>query len=145
MDKQKDTADTGEIEIVARVIPLGVDLHTGEPISSLVSTPDMLADPVPQAPWREHIVDNQVAILAILREMFSEDGGTEAQVRAIMKEKGIRDQRWINSQFHNAWNSLKRKDLIERVARTARFVVVDENAIIGIDERLTEPPNGQDP
>lgn len=134
MDKQKDSADTGEIAIKARVVDLGIDSYSGEPLSSLVTTPDLFGDPVPAPPWRENIAVNQVIILDVLREMFSEDGGSMAEVRSIVRERGIRDQKWINSQFANAWNRLRSKDLIERVGRSAKYRVVDENATMTIDD-----------
>lgn len=122
-DKQKDAADTGEIEVVAQVVDLGTDPVSGEPLSSLVTTPDLLADPFPDAPWRADIVPNQALILDILRELFSETGGTDAQVRQIVRERGVRSQRWINTSFRSAWNRLLQRDLIERVGNTQRFVV----------------------
>jgi hypothetical protein len=124
-DKQKDAADTGEIEVVARVVELGVDPVSGEPLTSLVTTPDLLSDPFPDAPWREHSATNQGLILAILRELFSEQGGTRAEVRAALRERGLRDQKWINNSFGRAWNSLLGRDAIERLGNTQRFVAVD--------------------
>jgi hypothetical protein len=136
-DKQKDAADTGEIDIKAQVIDLGVD-ERGEPLSSLVTTPDLLGDPFPDAPWRADIVPNQALILDVLREMFSETGGTDAQVRVVVRERGLRDQKWLNSQFRAAWNRLLQKDLIERVGNSQRYVVVESNATVppsvGVDE-----------
>lgn len=130
MDKQKDSADTGEIEIKAQVVPLGLDEFTGEPISSLVTTPDVFADPIPLAPWREDLGANQVVILSVLRELFSEEGGTKAEVRrACVERKGF-DQRWLNNSFGGAWNRLVQKDMIERVGRSARYVVNEERAAI---------------
>jgi hypothetical protein len=140
IDKQKDAADTTEIRVRAVLVDLGLDEHSGEPLSSLVIEPDLDMDPVGTPPWREDIVPNQVLILDILRELFSEDGGTQADVRAIMLERGVRDKRWMRSSFRYAWTALLRKDLIEAVGRTQRFVVVNENAIMTID-----PPQSQAP
>lgn len=125
MDKQKDAADTGEIEIKATLVDLGHDPLTGEPLSSLVTTPDLFNDPFPEAPWREAAMGNQALILAVLRELFSEAGGTKAEIRAAVKERGLRDQKWINNMFGKAWNQLLANESIERVGTSQRFVAVD--------------------
>lgn len=127
MDKQKDAADSGEIDIKATVVDLGFDQLTGEPLSSLVTTPDLFGDPFPEAPWRAASVGNQALILAVLRELFSESGGTKAEVRAAVRERGLRDQAWLNNMFGKAWNQLLQKEAIERLGTTQRFVAVDDN------------------
>ena len=134
IDKQKDAADDAEIEVRAVVVDLGLNEHSGEPLSSLAIEYDPNVDPVGMPAWREDLVPNQVMILDILRELFSEDGGTAADVRAVVRERGLRDKRWMRTSFQNAWNALRKKDLIEPVGRTQRFVVVDDNAIKPIDE-----------
>lgn len=133
IDKQKDSADDAEIEIRAVVVDLGMNEHSGEPISSLAIEYDPNVDPVGTPAWREDLVPNQVMILDILRELFSEAGGTSAEIRAVIRERSLRPGRWMRTSFQNAWNALLKKDLIERVGRTQRYVVVDENAIKHID------------
>ena len=126
-DKQKDAADTGEIEIAAQVIDLGADPLTGEPLTSLVTTPDLFSDPFPGAPWRneQDMTTNAGLILAVLRELFSESGGTKAEVRAAVKERGLRGAKWINNSFGGAWDRLLQGDLVERVGTSQRFVAVN--------------------
>lgn len=127
-DKQKDGPDTAEIDIKAIVVDLGHDPLTGEPLSSLVTTPDLFGDPFPEAPWREASVGNQGLILGVLRDLFSEAGGTKSEVRAAVRERGLRDQKWINNMFGQAWNQLLQRDAIERVGNSQRFMAVDPDA-----------------
>lgn len=126
-DKQKDGPDDLEIEIKATMIELGEHPLTGERLSSLVTTPDLFSDPFPEAPWREASMGNQGLILAVLRELFSEAGGTKAEVRAAVRERGLRDAKWINNMFGKAWNQLLRNESIERVGTSQRFMAVDES------------------
>ena len=127
-DKQKEGPDDIEIDIRATLIDLGHDPLTGEPLSSLVTTPDLFGDPFPEAPWREASMGNQALILAVLRDVFSEAGGTKAKVRAMVRERGLRDQKWINNSFGHAWNQLLHRDAIERIGNTQRFIAVDPGA-----------------
>jgi hypothetical protein len=134
IDKQKDAPDTDAIEFEMRSIDLGVDPYTNEPTTSLaVEASGVLMDPFEAAPWRADLQRNQVVILDILRELFSETGGTRADVRTALRERGVRDTKWINNSFGHAWNSLLEKDLIERVGTTQRFVVVNDNATVAIN------------
>lgn len=133
IDKQKDAADTGEINVKAELIELGTDPFTNQPLSSLVTTPELFSDPFPRAPWREDIVPNQVAILDIIRDMYSEQGGTVAEVRAILRERGGHSPKWLKSGFAYAWNALLGKDCIERVGSSPRYIVVDSIATKSID------------
>lgn len=124
-DKQKEGPDDLEIEIKATLVELGPDPLTGEPLTSLVTTPDLFSDPFPEAPWREAAMGNQALILAVLRELFSEAGGTKAEVRAAVRERGLRDNKWINNMFGKAWNQLLQNESIERVGTSQRFIAVD--------------------
>lgn len=125
MDKQKDAADSGEIDIKAVVVDLGVDPLTGERLSSLVTTPDLFGDPFPEAAWREHAATTEVLILSILREFFSETGATRSEARTAMVERLGRDRKWVNSRMYAAWNRLLQRELIERVGTSQRYVAVD--------------------
>jgi hypothetical protein len=134
MDKQKDAADTGEIDIKAEVVDLGIDELTGERLSSLATTPDVFGDPFPEPEWRANLVPNQAEIMHIMIEFFSQTGATIAQVRAILRERGA-SKSHLGRGVAYAWQRLIEKDLIERVRTSERYVVAEDVMPRNIDER----------
>jgi len=131
IDKQKDAADTAEIPLRAELVDLGVDPLTGEPLSSLVVSPDLFADPFETRPWVEGLTETMILILDTLRTMFSEHGGTKGEVAKVLKERTARMRgRWASSTFYESWDKLAKRDMIEPLGgKGVRFVVVDDNAI----------------
>lgn len=126
VDKQKDAPDADEVILDLEQVELGRDEATGEPLSSLVVIPDLVLDPFPTAHWRTVATENQSLILSILAGQFSEAGGTLAQVMALLREQGQRGEvKYRKSTFYDAWNAILKKDLIERVPGTQRFILTD--------------------
>jgi hypothetical protein len=114
-DKQRHLPDDVRIDLELFECDLddgGTSLVVGPPIS--------VVDP---APWREGLTDNQALIMDILHEQFSERGGTQAQVHAVLKERGQRGEaRYAKSSFYLAWDALLKKDKLAQVHGSQRFV-----------------------
>jgi RecA-family ATPase len=126
VDKQKDAPDTDAITLNLEAVELGHDPTTGEALSSLVVLPDLVLDPFPVAPWRMVKNENQALILQILGEQFSEHGGTRAEVAGVLRELGQRGEaKYRRATFYDAWNAILKKDLIERIPGTQRFILSD--------------------
>jgi hypothetical protein len=126
VDKQKDAPDTDEMMLDLETVELGRDELTSEALSSLVVLPDLVLDPFPTAPWRLVKNENQALILSIMAEQFSEAGGTRAEIAAVLREQGQRGgAKWTKTTFYDAWNAILKKDLIERVHGTQRFILSD--------------------
>jgi hypothetical protein len=126
VDKQKDAPDTDEMMLDLERVELGRDETTGEELSSLVVLPDLVLDPFPTESWRLVKNENQALILNILAGQFSERGGTRAEVAAVLREQGQRgDLKYRQSTFYDAWNAILKKDLIEQVRGTQRFILTD--------------------
>lgn len=126
VDKQKDAPDTDAITLDLESVDLGRDDVTGEALSSLVVLPDLVLDPFPVDPWRLVKNDNQALILNILAGQFSERGATQAQVMALLREQGQRgDIKYRKSTFYDAWNAILKKDLIEQIPGSQRFILTD--------------------
>lgn len=125
VDKQKDGADTGAVDFEMVRVEGGTDPETGRDLSSLALkiTSDLFSGPL-ERPWRENLPENQSMILDILHEQFSERGGTRAEVAAVLRERGrTGERRFVKSSFHTAWNELLKKDRIEQVPGTQRFMI----------------------
>jgi hypothetical protein len=126
VDKQKDAPDTDAITLDLERVELGRDELTGEALSSLIVLPDLVLDPFPAEAWRLVKNENQALILSILAEQFSEAGGTRAEVAAVLRERGQRGEaKYRRATFYDAWNAILKKDLIERVHGTQRFILSD--------------------
>jgi hypothetical protein len=127
VDKQKDGPDTESVEFVMVPVELGRS-PDGEALSSLAVSASAFLEPFPIAPWREGLTENQGMIVDILRELFSERGGTKAEVAGALRERGQRGgPKFIKTSFHYAWNSLLKKDKLHRIKGSQRFVWVDEH------------------
>lgn len=124
VDKQKDGPDTEQIDFNLQSVDLGPDPATGLPTSSLVAVAAEFADPFPAAPWREGLAENQALVLQIMVEQFSERGGTRAEIASVLREQGQRGgPKYVRSSFYYAWDQLLKKDRIEPLAGTQRFVL----------------------
>lgn len=116
-DKQRHLPDDVRVELEL------FECELDDGTTSLVVGPPISAAPT-LAPWREGLTDNQALIMGILHEQFSERGGTQQQVHQVLKERGQRGEaKYSKSSFHLAWNTLLKKDKIERVHGTERFVL----------------------
>lgn len=128
VDKQKDGADTASVDFEMIPIDLGIVDENGEPITSLALSTNVFLNPL-VAPWRDGLAENQGMIIDIMIEMFSERGGTRAEIAAALRERGQRGSlKYVKSSFHAAWNQLLKRDRLAVVSGTQRYVVmVDED------------------
>lgn len=121
-DKQRHLTDDARIEMELFVCELdsgGTSLVVGPPVSG----------PAVVAPWREGLTENQALIMDVLTEHFSEQGGTKAEIRAVLKERGQRGEAaYAKSSFYLAWDALLKKDRVQQVHGTQRFLAVITDA-----------------
>jgi hypothetical protein len=125
IDKQKDAPDTASVDLRLDPVELGPG-PTGEPLSSLVVCTSVFQSATVR-PWLEGLPGRQAQIVEIINELFSEAGGSRAEVIGALRERGGAGPDGYNrNAFGAAWNSLLRKDLIERVAGTQRYVTAGD-------------------
>jgi hypothetical protein len=123
IDKQKDGPDTASVDLELVPVELdGVD-DNGEPLNSLVVRTDVFVAPT-MAPWREGLPERQGLLIDILDEQFSTDGGTRAEVMAVLRERAGAGGKWAKSAFYTAWDRLREAGRIERIEGTQRFLVI---------------------
>ena len=121
--KQKDMEEDTGFQIEMERVDLGLDPHSGRPLSSLALKPyDPFWTP-PDRPEPEHranLVPNQAAILEVLREHANNEyGATNAEIRAFIKEtKGYEMHR---GSCGTALDALIKSSLITRIGQ--RFVL----------------------
>ena len=126
IDKQKDASDAGDIEITARLVDLGPDPLTGEPLSSLVTTPDAFGDPFPRAPWESaDLTPIKAAILRNLSEAFDPDQGALGSKVLTLVNEQMPGRKYASSTFYRAWRQLAEAGSIEQTARRDHFRVVE--------------------
>lgn len=118
IDKSKNAADDVKVDLELFLAELdggGSSLVVGPPLAAATAG----------KPWHEGLTDNQAMIMDILHELFSERGATRADVRRVLRERGQRGElKYAESSFSYAWNGLLKKDKIEVIAGTQRFVAV---------------------
>lgn len=117
IDKSKNAADDVRVELELFTAELdggGESLVVGAPLSVAGG-----------APWRDGLTENQAIIMDILLEHFSEQGGTKAEISAVLRERGQRGEvKYAKSSFYLALDALLKKDRICRVHGSQRFVAV---------------------
>lgn len=124
MDKQKDQADTGVIDLEMVVVDGGTDDETGRDLSSLVAALPVFATAGGSRPWRDDLPKNQANIVDVLYEHFGMLGGTYARVKAIVDERfGVMPK----SSYSTAWKVLVEGGVIMRVESTERYVLASLN------------------
>lgn len=119
-DKQKDAPDTEAVAFKMLSVSVGTDHETGEPVTSLVVNTQTFID-AHVAPWLEKLPERQGRILDVMTSSFDEHGATASQVLAILHERGW-SKDYPKSSFYYAWNALIKKDRIEKVAGTERWL-----------------------
>lgn len=121
LDKQKDAADDAKIHLVMERVDGGVDEETGRDLSSLVVKPaGPFAQPiVVPKPWLDELTDNQRKIVEVLAEHIGQQGGTKAEIRALIKDR-FGDMR--GSSFYTAFDKLVQQGKILPIeGRRANF------------------------
>lgn len=123
VDKQKDGADTASIDFEMTKIDLGIDSETGRVLDSLALrvTTELFSAPSTR-PWLEGLPERQTLIMEILYDQFRAEGGTRAEIMAVVRERGNRGEfKYVKSSFYAAWVALLEKGRIGRIDGTQRF------------------------
>lgn len=126
-DKNKDDAEDNEFKLQMRVVEVGQNATTGNPITSLavdlVPFDSMEAEEVPE--WRANLTANQSAVMYVMEELSDDAGLSLSQVMALLREHGKMqgDVKKIKSSAQSAIKSLKEKGGLMQVG--ARYYLPD--------------------
>lgn len=127
-DKQKDMAETADLEVGLEVVRLGQHPETGRDLSSLVLAP---VDPFDTAglrkvrDWIDNLTSNQADLVGIMVDHFTHQGATKAELRRALLERQTLDGRphMPVSSYYKAWDSLVDRGAFAKVKGTQKFMI----------------------
>lgn len=123
--KQKDIEDGAEIMITLERVDLGVDVETGDPLSSLViaGSKGIAHDYVPD--WVANLTENQSVLVGVMADIFPDIGGTKSEIRREVRRRVRPSDRQplTDSSFQRAWDRLVFTEKFIQVKGSSRFVL----------------------
>lgn len=125
LDKQKDGTEGVRVELRLAVVDLGLDVETGDDLSSLViQAADPFADPLHavRPDWEENLTENGGRIMAVMRDHSDEPGAVQAQILRWLAERGTPMRQ---TSAATALRKLRQDGLLEMIGRT-RYVLPEE-------------------
>jgi hypothetical protein len=125
MDKQKDMADAGVLDIALKRWDGGTDPETGRDLSSLVAVESSPFDQpaVVRKPWIDDLTENQRKIVDVLFEHVDADGDTFAGIYRLVRE---RFGEMTKASFQTAFNALKGKTIITQGVTSTRWTLTSK-------------------
>jgi hypothetical protein len=130
-DKQKDQAQLDPMELSMRLVDGGTDVETGRDLSSLVvdETSRVLEARERRALSDEELTGKVGAAALLLAEHFATTGGTKAEVRGLLAERGVVAMT-NRSTWYKIWQDLLKRMVIGKIHGTQqwRYVPPDDRA-----------------
>jgi hypothetical protein len=130
-DKQKDQAQLDPMELSMRLVDGGTDVETGRDLSSLVvdETSRVLETRERRALSDEELTGKVGAAALLLAEHFATTGGTKAEVRGLLAERGVVAMT-NRSTWYKIWQDLLKRMVIGKIHGTQqwRYVPPDDRA-----------------
>jgi hypothetical protein len=122
LDKQKDDDDRVKVDITMRVVELGLNQHTGKPMSSLALEPwdsspwsSALFKPERVPDWKLELTDTMREVLMVMEDHAISDGVTQAEMRT-----------WINERRKQAGNG---QQIVKSTVSSAVRELMGEGAL----------------